>query len=214
MRATRVGVLALQGAVEAHLATFARLGVEALEVRSATDLEPLTHLVLPGGESTTIRHLLDLFGLGERIAARARAGELALFGVCAGAILLGREPAGPGSERPARLGLLDARVARNAFGPQARSEARELHLAELGLDFRCITIRAPRILDVGPGVRVLGRDGADPILVEAPGLLAATFHPELTDDPRLHARFLELAPAPLAPANSSGALPATLPAKL
>ncbi|MCY3001326.1 MAG: pyridoxal 5'-phosphate synthase glutaminase subunit PdxT [Planctomycetota bacterium] len=185
----QVGVLALQGGFEPHVAMLARLGVRAREVRSVEALRAVTHLVLPGGESTTLHHLLRLFGMWDELGARFRAGELALFGTCAGAILLGR---GDG-ERPPRLELLDAVLARNAYGRQVDSFTRELDV--LGLPMACTFIRAPRIVSVGPDVRVLAQLEADPVLVEARGLLAATFHPELGLDPRVHERFLALEPA-------------------
>ena len=182
----RVGVLALQGASEPHIAAFDRLGVEAREVRAPSQLADLTHLVLPGGESTTIQHLMSLFGLWKPIRRRHRAGDLALFGTCAGAILLGRED----GRRPPRMGLLDAQLERNAYGTQLESTTRTLHLEAFDRDLRCVFIRAPRFVALGPGVRVLACEGDDPVLVEAPGLLAATFHPELSDDPLLHRHFL------------------------
>ena len=181
-----VGVLALQGASTAHAAAFASLGVEAREVRSRADLEGLSHLVLPGGESTTIHHLLELFDLRSEIIARHRAGSLALFGTCAGAILLG----GDDGERPPRFGLLDAVLERNAYGRQVDSFSRQLELEGLGVHLRGVFIRAPRVRSVGPGARVLGRDGDDPILLAGPGLLASTFHPELSGDSAVHAYFL------------------------
>lgn len=181
-----VGVLALQGACSAHRAAFAELGVEAREVRSGRDLEGLTHLVLPGGESTTIHHLLELFDLRDEIVSRHRAGRLALFGTCAGAILLGGED----GERPPRFGLLDAVLTRNAYGGQVDSFSRVLHLDALDAELRCVFIRAPKVASVGEGARVLARDGEDPILLAGPGLLAATFHPELSGDSLLHDYFL------------------------
>ncbi len=192
MNPVHVGVLALQGASEAHLETFARMGVPAREVRRKEDLEGLTHLVIPGGESTTIRHLLDLFGLTETIVRRHREGNLALFGVCAGAILLGRDD----GERPKRLSLLDARLARNAYGRQLDSFTRDVEID--GRPFHGVFIRAPKFSEVGPGARVLARDSGDPVLVEGPGLLAATFHPELSGDARVHERFLAIRPEPAA----------------
>lgn len=191
MSAPRVGVLALQGDVAPHLERFAALGVRASEVRAPRELDGLTHLVLPGGESTTLHHLSTLFGLWEELRARHRAGRLALFGTCAGAILLGRDE----GARPPRLGLLEVTVERNAYGRQLDSFERPLAVEGLDAPLRGVFIRAPRIVDVGPGVRVLARDGADPVLVEGPGCLAAMFHPELTADPALHRRFLQLAPA-------------------
>ncbi len=184
--APAVGVLALQGASAAHAAAFARLGIEAREVRGLADLEGLTHLVLPGGESTTIHHLLELFDLRAEIIDRHRAGRLALFGTCAGAILLGGED----GQRPPRFGLLDAVLERNAYGRQVDSFTRKVDLEGLGVELRGVFIRAPKVRSVGPGARVLGRDGDDPILLQGPGLLASTFHPELSGDSAVHAYFL------------------------
>lgn len=193
MSAPSVGVLALQGASAPHLACFARLGVAAREVRAPSDLDGLTHLVLPGGESTTLHHLLRLFGLWDGLRERALSGSLALFGTCAGAILLARDAGG----KPPTLGLLDARVERNAYGRQIDSFARRMERVadegEPARPFRAVFIRAPRFADIGPGVRVLARLGGEPVALEAPGLLATSFHPELAEDPWFHARFAGLA---------------------
>ena len=205
---TRVcaGVLSLQGSSEPHLEVLRELGLQPREVRQRRDLDGLTHLILPGGESTTIRHLLDLFDLSSEIVRLFHAGELALFGTCAGAILLGRDD----GTRPQRFGLLDATLERNAFGRQIDSFTREVKLAlgtrevrlELGgavaAPFHCVFIRAPRFVALGEGVHVLGALDREPILVEAPGILAATFHPELSGDLRVHRHFLAMAPAPVA----------------
>lgn len=191
----QVGVLALQGASAAHLAAFARLGVAAREVRSPHELDGLTHLVLPGGESTTLHHLLTLFGLWEPLRARHRAGELALFGTCAGAILLSKGCGG----KPPTLGLLDAEVERNAYGHQVDSFTRALALdGELGDSSGSVAgvfIRAPRFVRVASGVRVLARLEGVPVALQAPGLLATTLHPELTDALVFHEHFLSLAPS-------------------
>ncbi len=181
-----VGVLALQGASTAHLAAFARLGVDAREVRNRAQLEGLSHLVLPGGESTTIHHLLELFDLTGEILARHRSGDLALFGTCAGAILLG----GDDGDRPPRFGLLDAVLERNAYGRQVDSFSRPVTLEALDAELHCVFIRAPRVRSVGPEARVLGRLDGEPILLQGPGLLASTFHPELSGDSLIHAYFL------------------------
>ena len=187
MTAPAVGVLALQGGVGPHLGAFAALGVAAHEVRRPSELDGLTHLVLPGGESTTLHHLLELFALTDEIVRRHRSGELALFGTCAGAILLGR---GDG-ERPPRMGLLDAVLERNAYGRQVDSFAERIPFEVFGgEELPCVFIRAPRFRRVGPGARVLARRRGEPILVAGPGLLAATFHPELGGDPRIHRYFL------------------------
>ncbi len=188
-RAKKVGVLALQGSFEPHARVLRRLGFEPLLVRGAEDLRDLTHLILPGGESTTLHHLLELFGIGDAIRARHAAGELSLFGTCAGAILLGRDD----GSRPPRLGLLDATLERNAYGRQVDSFEDEIAIDGLdGGPLRAIFIRAPRFAKLGERARVLARRGREPVLVEQDGLLAATFHPELSGDDRLHARFLSV----------------------
>jgi 5'-phosphate synthase pdxT subunit len=199
----QVGILALQGDVALHRAAFARLGLTARDVRAPRELDGLTHLVLPGGESTTLWRLMTLFGVWEPIRARVAAGELPVLGTCAGAVLLGQAAADErraGTSVPPRMELVDAVVRRNAYGRQLASRTVEV---ELGLDgdapsvrVPCTFIRAPRIDAVGPDVRVLASasiDGgpATPILIEAPGILAATFHPELLEDPLVHRRFLE-----------------------
>lgn len=185
------GVLALQGASEPHRAMFARLGFPAEEVRSPRDLAGRTHLVLPGGESTTLHRLLALFGLLEPIREAHARGTLALFGTCAGAILLSRDAGG----HPPTLGLLDARSVRNAFGRQVDSFWREIRLERPEAPtFPGLFIRAPRLVDLGPEVRVLARDGEEPVGVESGGLLATTFHPELTLDPWFHRHFLTMEP--------------------
>ena len=203
------GVLCLQGSSEPHVLRLAELfaagelAAPPREVRQLRDLDGLTHLILPGGESTTIRHLLDLFGMTSELVARHRNGTLCLFGTCAGAILLAADD----GTRPKRLALLDATLERNAYGRQVDSfsEALTLELPEesgqpdRGPQDRCspqafhgVFIRAPRFARIGPGVRVVARRGAEPVLVEAPGLLAGTFHPELTRDLRIHRHFLAM----------------------
>jgi 5'-phosphate synthase pdxT subunit len=187
LKAPVPGVLALQGASGPHLAAFARLGVEAREVRSPAELASVTHLVLPGGESTTIAHLLRLFGLWEPLRARHAEGSLALFGTCAGAILLSQGADGP----PATLGLLATRVVRNAYGRQRESFQRELETdAALGTGLSGVFIRAPRFITPAPDLRVLARLDGEPVALEAHGLLATTFHPELGRELGFHARFL------------------------
>jgi len=190
-----VGVLALQGDAGAHAAALERLGVRPRGVRRRADLAGLTHLVLPGGESTTLAHLIDLFDLRDELQRRVRGGSLAVLGTCAGAILLGR-----GSGPPRRLELLDADLVRNAYGRQVDSFAGEVALVGDPAPLRGVFIRAPRIERVGSEVEVLGhrtgRAGApgEPVLLRSGNLVAATFHPELTDDPRVHAAFLALRP--------------------
>ncbi len=187
--AKRVGVLALQGSFEEHAAAVRRLGFEPVLVRSAEDVRELTHLILPGGESTTLHHLMELFGVGEAIRTRAASGELSIFGTCAGAILLGQDD----GTRPPRFGLLDATLDRNAYGRQVDSFRANVDVEVLeGGPLDAVFIRAPRFSKIGPRARVLARHNGEPVLVEQSGLLAATFHPELTRDDRLHGHFLGL----------------------
>lgn len=192
----RVGVLALQGAVREHARAFGRLGLPVTEVRRPSDLAGLSHLVLPGGESTTMTRLLGLFGLRDPIATAYREGRLALFGLCAGAILLAREvtPTPDAPAEPGALGLLDARIARNAYGRQVDSFQAPLALTGRRAPLPGVFIRAPRFLALGPGVEIEATLAGGPVAVRAPGLLAAAFHPELTDDLELFRRFLALAP--------------------
>lgn len=193
----RVGVLALQGSFEPHARAVRRLGREPVLVRAPGDLgdlEDLTHLILPGGESTTLHHLLVLFGLFEEVRARAARGELALFGTCAGAILMGRDD----GTRPPRFGVIDATLARNAYGRQVDSFEAELDVPELGAPLHAIFIRAPRFASVGPRASVLARHRGEPVLVAHGPHLAATFHPELAEDDRLLALWLESTRVPRA----------------
>ncbi len=178
-----IGVLALQGDFERHRARLAELGAPVRLVRSAADLETIGALVIPGGESTAMSTLLGAEGL-ERL--RQFAMFRPVFGTCAGAILLAREIEG---SRPA-LGAIDISVRRNAYGRQVDSSIRTGVLD--GAPIELVFIRAPRIVRVGPEVEVLVRDGTDPVLVRQGPVLAATFHPELGDDDRLHALFLQI----------------------
>ena len=175
---TRIGVLAVQGNFREHAAMLRRLGVDTVEVRRPEQLDGLDGLVVPGGESTAIRRLMRIGGLEEPVAAFPGA----LFGTCAGMILFDR----------AHLGLLDVEVARNAFGRQVASFEADVELEGEPEPVSGVLIRAPRIVDVGRAVEVLGRLGGEPVLVRDGRVLAASFHPELTDDTRIHERFLEL----------------------
>ena len=174
----RIGVLALQGAFREHARALRRAGAEVVEVRLPEHLEGLNGLVIPGGESTTITKLAALYGLDEAIRGFGRP----IFGTCAGMILLDR----------AHLGLADLEVARNAYGRQVASVEADLELAGDDVPFRGVFIRAPRVRDVGPGVEVLAEHEGEPVLLRDGAILVAAFHPELTDDSRIHERFLEL----------------------
>ncbi len=192
-----IGVLALQGDFAEHIAALRRLGATARPVRLPQELNGLRGLILPGGESTAIGKLAAAYGMIEALREFAQHG--ALWGTCAGAILLSGDV---GRDQPL-LGLMDIRVARNAFGRQADSFEAEIgfpFLEDPERPFPCVFIRAPLIEVVGPQVEVLGRlaeqkpgDGANIIAARQGRILATSFHPELTDDLRFHARFLEMA---------------------
>ncbi len=188
----RAGVLALQGDFEAHGQALERLGAQAVYVRSAADLEGLDGLIIPGGESTTMLKLLRSEGLFEPLAEFGR--RKPVFGTCAGAILMASEVANPAQES---LGLMDIGVERNAYGTQLESRVARIEPApemaartEPGM-LEAVLIRAPAIRRVGPAARVLACYNGDPVLVEEGRHLAATFHPELTADSRVHRLFLE-----------------------
>jgi len=183
----RVGVLALQGDFALHRRALEAVGAEVREVRDPEDLHGLDGLVLPGGETTTMLRLMDGNGMEDAIRGFARDGG-GVFGTCAGLILLARRVSHP--EQRA-LGILDAEVERNAYGRQIDSFEADLPWTEDTDRIRGVFIRAPRIRDVGSEVRVLAKRDGEPVLVREGRILAATFHPELTDDTRVHRYFLE-----------------------
>jgi 5'-phosphate synthase pdxT subunit len=174
----RIGVLAVQGNFREHAAVLRRLGAEPVEVRKPEELEGLDGLIVPGGESTAIARLMRIYGLEEAI--RLFPGPV--FGTCAGLILLGRD----------RLGLVDVGVARNAYGRQVASFEADLVLEGDDEPLRGVFIRAPRVADAGPEVEVLAELDGEPVLLRQGRFLVASFHPELTDDTRVHERFLDL----------------------
>jgi 5'-phosphate synthase pdxT subunit len=174
----RVGVLAVQGNFREHAAMLRRLGAEVVEVRLPEQLEGLDGLIIPGGESTAISRLIGLYGLEEAI----RRFQGALFGTCAGMILLDRR----------HLGLVDVEVDRNAYGRQVASFEADLLLEGEPEPLRGVFIRAPRVRRVGPEVAVLAELDGEPVLLREGRILIASFHPELTNDTRVHERFLEL----------------------
>jgi pyridoxal 5'-phosphate synthase pdxT subunit len=184
-----VGVLALQGGFEAHLEALARAGTAGHAVRRVAELSGLDALLMPGGESTTLLNLMaDEPWFGALRSFHAEGG--ALFGTCAGAILLAREVQGP--SQPS-LGLLDAVVERNAYGRQVDSFEATLHAPALGGTVSGVFIRAPRFRALGPDVEVLASSGGQPVLVRQGRVWAATFHPELTESAVVHAAFLAAA---------------------
>lgn len=187
-RKKKIGVLALQGDFEKHERALARAGAESLQVRSAGDLEKVDGLIIPGGESTTMLKLLEEEKLLEPV--REFGERRPIFGTCAGAILLASEVVNP---HQASLGLMDIEVERNAYGRQLDSRIARLNPDGLEGELEAVFIRAPIIRRVGEKANVLARYEGDPVLVEQGRHLVATFHPELTDDPRIHRMFLEKA---------------------
>ncbi len=186
----KVGVLALQGASQRHAEALAALGAHPVEVRTPEDLSGIEGLILPGGESTTMSRLLTLSGLFEPIAERLEAGMPA-FGTCAGLILLAGEVL-DGRPDQRSFGALDVAVRRNAFGRQVDSFETELDVDGLGGGpVPAVFIRAPVVERLGDGVDVLAAVEGKPVLCRQGTILAAAFHPELSDDLRLHRFFLE-----------------------
>ncbi|HZQ04507.1 MAG TPA: pyridoxal 5'-phosphate synthase glutaminase subunit PdxT [Gaiellaceae bacterium] len=177
MKPLRIGVLAVQGNFREHAAMLRRLGAAPVEVRKPDELAGLDGLVIPGGESTTFMRLMRLYGLDEAI----RAFDGPVFGTCAGMIVLDRD----------HLGLVDIGVRRNAFGRQVASFETDLELPDDPRPLRAVFIRAPWIEDVGADVEVLAEVDGHPVLARQGRFLVASFHPELTDDTRLHELFLE-----------------------
>jgi len=178
-----IGVLALQGGFEAHEMMLRELRAEVREVRVPGELEELDGLVIPGGESTTIVKGIESAGLGEAIRAHHEAGR-AIFGTCAGMIVCDED----------HIGLLDATARRNAFGRQMQSFETDLSVKGIGDEpLRAIFIRAPWVERHGPGVEVLASYDGHPVAVREGGVLACAFHPELSDDSRLHALFMAMA---------------------
>jgi 5'-phosphate synthase pdxT subunit len=189
-RPPRIGVLAVQGAVREHVAAIREVGAEPVEVRLPRDLVDLDALILPGGESTTMRRLIDAYGLREPIASLARAGA-PMLGTCAGMILLA-ERIDDGDDP--LFGLLDIAVRRNGYGRQLDSFEADLDAPTLGDEpLHGVFIRAPMVTDTGPGAEVLARDpDGIPVAVRQGRVLATAFHPELTPDRRIHRLLAEM----------------------
>ena len=180
----KIGVLALQGDFDAHRRRLEELGAEVVLVKKHEQLDEIEGLVIPGGESSTFLKLLGATGfqkLKEFVHSKPS------FGTCAGAILLAKEVENP---TQSGLGAIDIAIRRNAYGRQIDSSIREGRF--LNAPIEMVFIRAPKIERVGPGVEVIATEGKDPVLVRKGKTLAATFHPELSDDRRLHQYFLDL----------------------
>jgi 5'-phosphate synthase pdxT subunit len=186
----RIGVLALQGDFALHARALARCGAEAVEVRKPEQLTDLDGLIIPGGESTTLLKLIEAWGFVPALEKFHGAGK-PIFGTCAGLILLAREVDNP---RQFSLGFIDVGVERNAYGRQRESfEAQgRAQLAGGDTPVEMVFIRAPRIRRTGPEVQTLARHAGEPVLAREGQVLVATFHPELTDDPSVHAYFCDM----------------------
>lgn len=189
----RIGVLALQGAFREHVQALSLLGVEATEVRLPRDLAGIDGLILPGGESTTMTNLMTSYGFWEPLK-NAHAAGLAIWGTCAGAILLAAEVAGTSPNLPDQpsLGLIDMTVRRNAFGRQVDSFVTPLTIEGLNEPFSAVFIRAPIFERVGEGVEVLATLDGETVMAKQGRVMASSFHPELGHDPRIHGLFLEI----------------------
>jgi 5'-phosphate synthase pdxT subunit len=187
----KVGVVAVQGDFEKHVEALRRVGwdgLEVLEVRSPEELSQVDRAILPGGESTTVGLLMQRYGLGEALKSAAMEG-MPIWGTCMGMIMLAREVAG----RPDQysLGLLDISVRRNAFGTQVHSFEDEVPMTNIDGPVTGVFIRAPVVENMGPNVEVLGRYEGQVVAVREGNVIGTSFHPELTDDTRLHQWFLD-----------------------
>ena len=187
----QIGVLAIQGDFAEHIAILRKIGLDPREVRLPEQLKDLDGLIIPGGESTTLSRLMSIYNLREPIERMASDGR-AIWGTCAGMIMLASEIT---EKDPIPLALMNIGVQRNAFGRQVDSFEQPLQIAPLSPDpYNCIFIRAPVVLRIGPQVEVLARlDDGRPVAVQQDNLLATAFHPELTQDIRVHKYFVELA---------------------
>lgn len=196
MTILRVGVLALQGDVREHLKTLRGCGADATTVRTAADLETVDALVLPGGESTTMSRLLQVFDLEKPLRERLAAG-MPTLSTCAGLILMSREVL-DGRPDQISLGILAISVRRNGYGRQVESFEADVAVGPLGVaPFHAVFIRAPLIEHAGPDAEVIASFGGNPVAVAQGPHIGLCFHPEMTDDARLHQLFLERAAAAL-----------------
>ncbi|GMX60707.1 pyridoxal 5'-phosphate synthase glutaminase subunit PdxT [Paenibacillus elgii] len=183
-----IGVLALQGAVAEHIRMIEKAGGTGVAVKRTEQLAEIDGIIIPGGESTTIGKLMRTYQFIDALREFSRQGK-PLFGTCAGLIVLAKHIAG---QEEAHLGLMDIQVARNAFGRQRESFETDLNIKGIDHDVRAVFIRAPLIEQVGEGVDVLATYRDQIVAARQGHLLAASFHPELTDDERMHAYFLDM----------------------
>lgn len=186
---TTVGVLAIQGDFAEHRESLERLGVEVREIRLPEQLDEIDGLIVPGGESTTIVQLIDIYEMREKLRERVLDDRMPTWGTCAGMIVMAGELT---DHRPTPLSLMDTVVSRNAFGRQVDSFESDLEVDGMeGPPYRAVFIRAPVFVSVGDAVEVLARlDDGRPVAVRQGHMLATAFHPELTDDARMHKLFV------------------------
>ncbi len=191
-----VGVLAVQGAVEKHIKALERCGVHAIPVRFCAELDDVQGLIIPGGESTTVGKLMDRYGLDKKIVERVGEG-MCVYGTCTGMILLAKNIVDSDQHR---LGLMDTTILRNAFGRQVDSFEADLSIDEIaGPPVHAIFIRAPYATECGEGVLTLAEVDGHPVLMRQDNLLASAFHPELTDDTRVHEYFISMVRCQVSP---------------
>ena len=188
---TTVGVLAIQGDFAEHRAALAKLGVEAKEIRLSEQLDTIDGLIIPGGESTTIVQLIDIYEMREKLRERVLSDRMPTWGTCAGMIVMAGRLT---DHRPEPLGMMDTEVSRNAFGRQVDSFEADLEVTGMeGPPYRAVFIRAPVFNSVGESVEELARlEDGRPVAVRQGHMLATAFHPELTDDPRMHELFVRM----------------------
>ena len=186
----KFGILAVQGDFAEHKLMLTNLDIDAVEIRLPEQLEDIDGLIIPGGESTTIAQLLDIFDIKNSIITKAKSG-MPIWGTCAGMIMLANSLT---DKRPTPLKLMNTVVSRNAFGRQIDSFEENIEIKAIGHPkYRGIFIRAPMFIQIGEGVEVLGKLNDDnPVLVREKNLLASSFHPELTPDTRIHEYFIKM----------------------
>ncbi len=187
----KIGVLSVQGAVIEHIRHLERCGVGAVAVKNRESLNGISGLIIPGGESTTIGKLIETFGLADLIRERNRQGNLAVFGTCAGMVLIARDIIAGSKEQP-KLGLMDITVQRNAFGRQKESFETEVEFKSFDAPLTAVFIRAPIIEKAGPEIETLANMPEGIVAARQGNLLATSFHPELTDDLRVHQYFISM----------------------
>ena len=184
----KIGILALQGDVREHKRALMKLDATPIEVKSTQDLEDLDALIIPGGESTTISLMMKKYGLDNAIKEKHKQG-MPIYGACAGAIVLAKSIIG---DNQAKLGLADISIKRNDYGRQIDSFETNLSIKDIG-NFKGIFIRSPVIKSLHNGIRVLSEHKNSPVMLKQNNLLITTFHPELTNDTRIHEYFLNMA---------------------